>query len=42
MKVKDLVDRSGLEKWWDCEFEGDKVGKVLIGQEYGKSETEEE
>ena len=42
VKVQDLVDRSGLEKWWDCEYQGERVGKVLIGQEHGKASEAED
>jgi len=38
--VKDAVDRSGADKWFEVEYQGDPVGKILIGMTYGgKGET---
>jgi len=33
--VKDAVDRTGADKWFEVEYQGDPVGKILIGMTYG-------
>ena len=35
VSVKDAVDRTGADKWFKVDFQGDPVGKVLIGMTYG-------
>lgn len=33
-QIKDLVERSGKERWFDCSFEDEKSGRVLLGMEF--------